>query len=120
MEIIVLFYRRMIKMMAIKKMTLKVLHPLILSIKNMKKRYLALVIIGFVLLFSFIPHYVVLKDGGTKTYTSLLYKVIVWNHFYTSERQIKQYHGTELYIFPNNFYSMEYYSKNIEKKIQSS
>jgi len=42
------------------------------------------------------------KDGGTKTYTSLTYKVIIWN-------QLDGKHGIELHIVPQNFHSLDYY-----------
>lgn len=86
----------------------------------MRKKYWILITIGIVFILSLIPHYVVLKDGGTKTFTSLLYKVIVWNHIYKSKtQQFNRYHKTELYIFPNNFHSMQYYYSNIERQIKN-
>ena len=53
---------------------------------------------------SLIPVRKVYEDGGTQTYTSLTYKVIVW-------KQIDGKSGTELYIFPSNFHQLDYYGK---------
>ena len=53
---------------------------------------------------SLIPVRKVYEDGGTQTYTSLTYKVIVW-------KQIDGKSGTEFYIFPNNFHQLDYYGK---------
>ena len=49
-----------------------------------------------------IPVRKVYEDGGTQTYTSLTYKVIVW-------KQIDRKSGTEFYLFPNNFHQLDYY-----------
>ena len=49
-----------------------------------------------------IPVRKVYEDGGTQTYTSLTYKVIVW-------KQIDGKSGTEFYLFPNNFHQLDYY-----------
>ncbi len=49
-----------------------------------------------------IPVRKVYEDGGTQTYTSLVYKVIIW-------KQIDGKTGTEFYIFPNNFHQLDYY-----------
>lgn len=66
----------------------------------MKKRYIILVIIALIIIL--IPKKEIYEDGGTKTYTSLAYKVIVWN-------QIEGKTGTEIHLFPNNFRHLEYY-----------
>ena len=49
-----------------------------------------------------IPVRRVYEDGGTQTYTSLIYKVIVW-------KQIDGKTGTEFFIFLNNFHQLDYY-----------
>ena len=58
-----------------------------------KKLIIVFAVIAVVLLL--IPVRKVYEDGGTRTYTSLTYKVIVW-------KQIDGKSGTEFYIFPNN------------------
>lgn len=58
-------------------------------------------IVLFVLI-CFLPIVTAYKDGGTVTYSALLYKVIDWNH-------LNGKHGVEVYLFPNNFHSLDYY-----------
>ena len=65
-----------------------------------KKLIIVFAVITAVLLL--IPVRKVYEDGGTQTYTSLTYKVIVW-------KQIDGKSGTEFYIFPNNFHQLDYY-----------
>ena len=67
-----------------------------------KKLIIVFAVIAAVLLL--IPVRKVYEDGGTQTYTSLTYKVIVW-------KQIDGKSGTEFYIFPNNFHQLDYYGK---------
>ena len=66
-----------------------------------KKLIIVFAVITVVLL---LPVRKVYEDGGTQTYTSLTYKVIVW-------KQIDGKLGTEFYIFPNNFHQLDYYGK---------
>lgn len=67
----------------------------------MKKiRFIIITILIIVLLF---PKYEIYEDGGTKTYTSLTYKLILWN-------EIEGKQGMEIYFFPQNFYNLSYYS----------
>ena len=48
------------------------------------------------------------KDGGTTTYNAILYKIIVWNILDRNEPSgFKR--GVEIHLFPNNFYSLDYY-----------
>ena len=65
-----------------------------------KKLIIVFAVIAEVL--SLIPVRKVYEDGGTQTYTSLTYKVIVW-------KQIDGKSGTEFYLFPNNFHQLDYY-----------
>ena len=64
-----------------------------------KKLIIVFAVIAVVLL---LPVRKVYEDGGTQTYTSLTYKVIVW-------KQIDGKSGTEFYLFPNNFHQLDYY-----------
>ena len=75
---------------------------------NKKWFILGIIVFLAVLLF---PIRNIYKDGGTKTYTSLVYKVISWN---TLEGKT----GTEIKLFPNNFKPLGDYSDNpqINKK----
>ena len=79
----------------------------------LKRQYKTVAVVFVVLIIVFaviavdlllIPVRKVYEDGGTQTYTSLTYKVIVW-------KQIDGKSGTELYIFPNNFHQLDYYGK---------
>lgn len=45
----------------------------------------------------------VVKDGGTRTYTALTYKIVDWNRI-TGEAV---YDETKIYLFPNNFKSLD-------------
>lgn len=47
------------------------------------------------------------KDGGTKTYTSLTYKIVVWNHLYDDGEEIQTYHKTKIYWFPDNYSTLD-------------
>ncbi len=68
---------------------------------NVKKKLIIVFAVMAVALL-LIPVRKVYEDGGTQTYTSLTYKVIVW-------KQIDGKSGTELYLFPNNFHQLDYY-----------
>lgn len=71
----------------------------------MKKIILSIVILILILI---IPIKKAYYDGGTKTYTSLTYKIIVWHE--TMQNQDRLYKtGTEYYFFPNNFHELSYY-----------
>lgn len=67
--------------------------------KNKKIKNFALIIILVILLF---PISQIYKDGGTRTYTSLTYKIIVWN-------RLDGKRGVEIHFFPYNFQPLEYY-----------
>ncbi len=72
--------------------------------ENMKKKY---VLIGLIIVLLF-PILNVYYDGGTKTLTSLLFKVIVWNKI-DGEVEGGRKIGTDVYWFPNNFGSLNSY-----------
>ena len=63
---------------------------------------LRLMLIILIMIVLLIPKYDIYEDGGTKTYTSLTYKVISWN-------QIEGKKGLEIYLFPDNFHHLDYY-----------
>ena len=42
----------------------------------------------------------VYKDGGTKEYVALTYKIVKWNHLYDNG---EVYDDIEIYLFPLNF-----------------
>lgn len=71
----------------------------------MKKRWWILIIIAVVLILIF-PIKNVYRDGGTVEYSAILYKVIKWNRIRVYEENKT---GTEVYFFPKNLHSLEYY-----------
>lgn len=66
------------------------------------KKTLVIFLVAVLLAVLLIPVPSIYKDGGTRTYTSLTYKVIVWN-------TLEGKRGTEAHLFPNNFYSLDDY-----------
>ena len=71
----------------------------------MKKAILRTVLIFVILLailFAPIPKGVY-KDGGTREYAALTYKIVDWNRLTTD----KVYDETKIYWFPNNFRSID-------------
>jgi len=71
----------------------------------MKKKWWILIIIAIVLILVF-PIKLVYRDGGTVEYSAILYKVIKWNRIRPYEENKT---GTEVYFFPQNLHSLEYY-----------
>ncbi len=71
----------------------------------MKKKIWILIVTGLVLLaILFVPIPTgVCRDGGTRSYTALTYKVVDWNHLMTDG----VYDKTIVYWFPNNFKSID-------------
>lgn len=77
------------------------------------------IIIGIVivlLVVLFLPFaYGKYDDGGTKTYTSLTYRVVKWNKYVVNyneldkngEPMIETYSKTSVFLFPNNFKSID-------------
>ena len=53
------------------------------------------------------------KDGGTKDYCALTYRIIVWNRLTddsgrdASEGELTTYHNTSVFWFPANFKSID-------------
>ena len=66
-----------------------------------------LLIIGilFVLL---VPIKKTYKDGGTREYSAILYKVIKW-HTLDDDYESGYKDTTEIHIFPTKFHSLDYY-----------
>ncbi len=67
------------------------------------KKKLCFFIIIFLFLFTPIPSGTY-KDGGTREYTALTYKVVKWHRF-TDSGEI--YAKTKIYFFPKNFKSID-------------
>ena len=78
--------------------------------KNKKK--LTIILIALVVLILIFPMYRgMLKDGGTKEYTALTYKVIKWHRLYDvdvdDDGSWTFYRKTRVYFFPQNLLSTE-------------
>ena len=73
-----------------------------------KKNKIILLIIGIVIIL-LIPIRTTLDDGGTVVYNSLTYKIIDWHE--ENITYIEGYKtGRNVYLFPNNFKTVKYYS----------
>lgn len=83
-----------------------------------KKRFFIAAIIVLLLLIVPIPTGVY-KDGGTRTYTALTYKIVSWKHLYgTTEEEHGLYQAVRVYPFPQNFKSLDALWDVEEQKIQ--
>ena len=71
----------------------------------MRKRWWILIIILIVIILLF-PSRKMVNDGGTIEYSAVLYKVIKWNRMREFEENKT---GTEIYWFPKNLHSLDYY-----------
>ncbi len=70
----------------------------------MKKKTKIIIILLILILVIPIPtgHY---KDGGTRVYSALTYKIVDWNRFHGEEAAI--YSKTRIYPFPYNLKSID-------------
>ena len=68
----------------------------------MKKKWIWILIILLALLFVPIPGGQ-LKDGGTRQYTALTYKLVHWQRLTATDR----HEATRIYWFPRNFRSLD-------------
>ena len=80
----------------------------------MKKRIITIASIILILLVLFLPiPRGTYKDGGTKDYSALTYRLVVWNRLTDqigengSEGEIQRYHKTSVFWFPDNFKSID-------------
>ena len=67
----------------------------------MKKKVL-IIVAAVVLVLLLIPIPLQLKDGGTKTYNAVLYRVVAW-HALVEDAPDGYKTGTEVHLFPKNF-----------------
>lgn len=72
----------------------------------MRKRFPMILGTVVLLLILFFPIRELYKDGGTRTYTALTYKVIIWNHMLDTGTTKT---GVEVHLFPNNFRRLDDY-----------
>lgn len=91
----------------------------------MKKKKIAIIIIVCILLILFVPvPGSTYKDGGTRDYSALTYKIVVWNRLgeikEDGDNLIEQdvYHKTSVYWIPDNFKSIDKLWQ-LEKKAQN-
>ena len=71
---------------------------------NKKKTITMIIIISFLLIL-FIPIPTgTYKDGGTRTYTALTYKVVCWNR---AINENYRYAKTSIYFIPDNFKELD-------------
>lgn len=71
----------------------------------MKKRKTITMIIILILLILFVPiPDGVYKDGGTRVYSALTYKVVKWNRFIDADYKYTQ---ISVYWLPDNFKSID-------------
>lgn len=69
----------------------------------MKKRITIIIILVVLLLVIPIPTGIA-RDGGTRSYTSLTYKIVNYHHLYNDD---KIFDETKIYFFPDNFKSLD-------------
>lgn len=69
----------------------------------MKKKTKIILAVLILLLLIPVPNGTV-KDGGTKTYTALTYKIVSWNRLIDTDNI---YSKTEFYIFPLNLFDVD-------------
>jgi hypothetical protein len=68
---------------------------------NKRAKITISIIIALVVLISVVPIPTgVYKDGGTRTYTALTYKVVKWH-------RLSGYEKTSVYWLPNNFKTLD-------------
>ena len=87
----------------------------------MKKKIWLPILIVFILAVFFVPVPTgIHKDGGTREYTALTYKIVDWNRNSSN----LSYDKTRVYIFPNNFKSidklLELESENVNYKFTAT
>ena len=79
----------------------------------MKKLMIKIAVTVIILLILFIPiPHGTYKDGGTKDYSALTYRIVVWNRINAEideGNNVKKvtYHKTSVFWFPDNFKSID-------------
>ncbi len=71
----------------------------------MKKHIKLIIALALVALILFVPIPVSMaRDGGTRVYAALTYKVVVWNRILDEDGV---YRKTSVYLFPDNFKTID-------------
>ena len=80
----------------------------------MKKKVIAIAAAVAILLVLFLPiPRGTCEDGGTRVYSALTYKIVVWNRLVSEAGQddssgaVSRYHKTSVFLFPDNFKSID-------------
>jgi len=68
------------------------------------KKYIAVLILLIVLVLVIPIPTSPMKEGGTRVYAALTYKVVKWHRLYDDG---KIYVKTKVYLFPNNYLSID-------------
>ena len=79
------------------------------NLKN-KLDFKKVLLIAGILFILLIPIKKTYKDGGTREYSAILYKVIKW-HILDDDYESGYNDSTEIHIFPTNFHGIDYYKK---------
>ena len=69
----------------------------------MKKKTACIIVAAVLAAILLLPHKTVYRDGGTRDYRAILYRVVVWNRM--NEEGI--YHNMDVYFFPHNRRSID-------------
>ena len=69
-----------------------------------KKALTVVAIIVFVLLIIPMPAWY--RDGGTRSFTAILYRVVIWNQM--EDAYGNRQTGTEIHLIPNNFRPVDF------------
>ncbi len=80
----------------------------------MKKKIIITLVIVLLILVIPVPTTLFVKDGGTKAFTSLTYKIVDWNRLYGAG---DVYEATKIYPFPLNFLSLDKLFEREEKNL---
>ena len=69
-----------------------------------KKMWIPVVVVALLIIFIIPIPTGIYEDGGTRTYTSLTYKIVDWNRMMMAD---DIYDATKVYFFPHNFKSID-------------
>lgn len=82
-----------------------------------KKKIIIAIAAAVILLVLFLPLPATYKDGGTKSYTALTYRIVVWNRIMGEN---ENYRATSFYLFPQNRKSIDELWEMEKEKMEPS